>query len=114
MQKKRKKKKRPGKKMLVQYPSGINYEIFGRMKHVGYSTEAKEFVVVIESLESKRLGDTNISPGHLLVIDPRGTIGGWGDKSAIYNPRQHEHEFTPDMQQWMEDNPLWASKFPKE
>lgn len=102
----------PNEELTVYYPSGKALRLFGRfVKHGKLKREQDaRYGVAIESLESVVVeGEDVVSPGSILLLDPRGVV--WGQESGvIYTPRPHMHEFPSETREWMVSNPDWPSR----
>lgn len=101
-----------GEELTVYYPSGKSLRVFGRfVKHGKLKREQNaRYGVAIESLESVIVEqDGVVSPGSILLLDPRGVVRGQ-DSGVIYTPRPHMHDFPSETREWMECNPDWPAR----
>jgi hypothetical protein len=102
----------PGEELTVYYPSGKSLRVFGRfVKHGKLKCEQNaRYGVAIESLESVVVeGDDVVSPGSILLLDPRGVVRGQ-ESGEIYTPRPHMRDFPSETREWLESNPDWPAR----
>jgi|GEM_PF-4318882 hypothetical protein len=101
-----------GEELTVYYPSGKSLRVFGRfVKHGKLKREQNaRYGVAIESLESVVVeGDDVVSPGSILLLDPRGVVRGQ-ESGEIYTPRPHMQDFPSETREWLESNPDWPAR----
>ncbi|MCE9525129.1 MAG: hypothetical protein K8R36_03635 [Planctomycetales bacterium] len=97
--------------LLIYYPSGNIFQVFGRfVKHGKLRREENSrYGVAVENLESVVIGDARVSPGSISLLDPRCVIVG-KESGVLYTPRPHMGEFPAEMRQWMHVNPDWPAR----
>lgn len=102
----------PSEELTVYYPSGKSLRVFGRfVKHGKLRREQNaRYGVAIESLESVVIeGSDVVSPGSILLLDPRGVVRG-RESGELYTPRPYMQDFPGEMRHWMENNPDWPAR----
>jgi hypothetical protein len=102
----------PSEELTVYYPSGKSLRLFGRfVKHGKLKREQNaRYGVAIESLESVVVeGHDVVSPGSILLLDPRGVVRG-RESGELYTPRPYMQDFPGEMRDWMESNPDWPAR----
>jgi len=97
--------------LTIYYPSGKSLRLFGRfIKHGKLKPEQNaRYGVAIECLESVVVEDGVVSPGSVLLLDPRGVVRGQ-ESGEIYTPRPYMQDFPVEIRDWMENNPDWPAR----